>query len=553
MSLCEHISDVTGIDPAVLSGSDPTERTVAERMSWAASRSTTRIEDAAYCLMGLFNVFMPMLYGEGSRAFTRLQEEIMKQSEDYTIFAWKASFMSGNHRGLLAHSPDEFLGGMSVTSRNCEVEHEPKHPPTLTSRGLLIDLPLLSEHSNSKGDKYMAWVGSSKPAQNGIVSQEDAILCIWLQSIPSRPQTFVRVSPGKLEFLPKSEGHRFTRKRIYVLPFGTVRDDETYEIDKTRSGMILVHHPQDSGAQLLSIPPSTLSDHYPDVRWKQGSNELLYSYERETCILAALILKKIEDRFVALIGFRNHLPWCSVVSLKELGYSTSHGMERPEAIQKLFDNFEWLSHQTDRSSKSLPNGSTITVAFRVGCPTSLNPTVFNLQIRWGKESSSPHMTVLHPEYRVIFAPNSYTKTGPTVFLSGYIDQLHATWQASLSTSLSHLPITILNPHRQDWDSSWRETLSFRPFTEQVSWELDEMEKADVIAICFGVITQAPITLMELGLFANSEKCVVACPEGYCKRGHVQVVCERYGIQVLDSAAELKEAVVRKLTELGKLS
>ncbi|KAH9211069.1 heterokaryon incompatibility protein-domain-containing protein [Leptodontidium sp. 2 PMI_412] len=96
--LCEHIADLTGIDSAVLRGSDPTERTVAERMSWAASRSTTRVEDAAYCLMGLFNVFMPMLYGEGSRAFTRLQEEIMRQSEDYTIFAWTASFMSGNRQ-----------------------------------------------------------------------------------------------------------------------------------------------------------------------------------------------------------------------------------------------------------------------------------------------------------------------------------------------------------------------------------------------------------------------------------------------------------------------
>ncbi len=75
----------------------------------------------------------------------------------------------------------------------------------------------------------------------------------------------------------------------------------------------------------------------------------------------------------------------------------------------------------------------------------------------------------------------------------------------------------------------------------------------MIAICFGVETQTPITFMEFGLFANSGKCVVACPEGYRKRGNVQVVCERYGIQVLDSAVGLEEAVVKKLTELGKLS
>lgn len=80
-----------------------------------------------------------------------------------------------------------------------------------------------------------------------------------------------------------------------------------------------------------------------------------------------------------------------------------------------------------------------------------------------------------------------------------------------------------------------------------------MEKADVIAICFGVNTQGMITLMELGLFANSGECVVACPDGYWKRGNVEAVCARYGIQALDSAVGLEEAVLRKLTELGKLS
>lgn len=57
-------------------------------MSWAAKRKTARIEDQAYCLLGLFNVNMPLLYGEGGRAFIRLQEEILKVREDYTLFTW---------------------------------------------------------------------------------------------------------------------------------------------------------------------------------------------------------------------------------------------------------------------------------------------------------------------------------------------------------------------------------------------------------------------------------------------------------------------------------
>ncbi|KAL2681119.1 hypothetical protein Neosp_008723 [[Neocosmospora] mangrovei] len=64
------------------------EASVAERMSWASRRETTRVEDKAYCLMGIFDVNMPLLYGEGDKAFFRLQQEIMKTSDDQSILAW---------------------------------------------------------------------------------------------------------------------------------------------------------------------------------------------------------------------------------------------------------------------------------------------------------------------------------------------------------------------------------------------------------------------------------------------------------------------------------
>ncbi|KAF1953716.1 HET-domain-containing protein [Byssothecium circinans] len=88
VSLREQITKVSGIDEAILRGENPLRRNVAVRMSWAAHRNTTRIEDQAYCLLGLFGVNMPLLYGEGERAFGRLQEEIMRVREDYTLFAW---------------------------------------------------------------------------------------------------------------------------------------------------------------------------------------------------------------------------------------------------------------------------------------------------------------------------------------------------------------------------------------------------------------------------------------------------------------------------------
>jgi hypothetical protein len=179
------------------------------------------------------------------------------------------------------------------------------------------------------------------------------------------------------------------------------------------------------------------------------------------------------------------------------------------------------------------------------------PAAQNCNLRFiHMKMSSSH----HPDFRVIFAPQPYTKTGPTIFLSGSIDAPPATWQKKLTDSLSHLPITIINPHRPDWDSSWKEEISFEPFREQVNWELDGIEKADVIAVYFGKDSKAPISLMELGLGVRKGqgRMVVACPAGFYKRGNVQIVCGRFGVEVVNSVEELRDGVVKALEKLGVL-
>jgi hypothetical protein len=86
-----ELEQYTGIDVPVLENSGLLSgMPVARKMSWASSRQTTRVEDMAYCLLGIFNVHMPMIYGEGSRAFIRLQEEISKETNDLSLFAWTA-------------------------------------------------------------------------------------------------------------------------------------------------------------------------------------------------------------------------------------------------------------------------------------------------------------------------------------------------------------------------------------------------------------------------------------------------------------------------------
>ncbi|KAL8685106.1 MAG: hypothetical protein Q9218_007974, partial [Villophora microphyllina] len=82
---------------------------ISQRMSWFSGRETTVPEDTAYCLLGLFGVNMPLLYGEGrARAFRRLQEEIMRYSDDQTLFAWRSIHAGDRGSGLLAESPDHF-------------------------------------------------------------------------------------------------------------------------------------------------------------------------------------------------------------------------------------------------------------------------------------------------------------------------------------------------------------------------------------------------------------------------------------------------------------
>lgn len=86
------ISKVTGIEEEYLTHRELQKASIAKRMSWAANREATRSEDIAYSLLGIFNIYMPLLYSEGQRkAFVRLQEEIMKTSSDHTILAWTIS------------------------------------------------------------------------------------------------------------------------------------------------------------------------------------------------------------------------------------------------------------------------------------------------------------------------------------------------------------------------------------------------------------------------------------------------------------------------------
>jgi hypothetical protein len=95
LELCLEISKITKIGHDILNFGNIQTVSVASKMSWAAHRNTTRVEDMAYCLLGIFDINMALLYGEGKKAFLRLQEEIMKVSKDQSLFTWTRSPLPG--------------------------------------------------------------------------------------------------------------------------------------------------------------------------------------------------------------------------------------------------------------------------------------------------------------------------------------------------------------------------------------------------------------------------------------------------------------------------
>jgi hypothetical protein len=150
-TLAELISDITGISTTHLypnhGNMSISQPSIAVRMSWVSKRDTTRVEDLAYCMLGIFEINMPLLYGEGIQSFVRLQEEIIKKNHDQTIFCWEwdPSVVPVDWGNILAPSPSLFTSATKifrpyVNDFNDSFEATPY---TLTNLGLSIKLPFI--------------------------------------------------------------------------------------------------------------------------------------------------------------------------------------------------------------------------------------------------------------------------------------------------------------------------------------------------------------------------------------------------------------------------
>lgn len=177
-SFADDICSITGIETPYLG---PTEiargvftttalgASVATRMSWLAKRQTTRIEDMAYCMLGIFDINMPLLCGEAHKAFWRLQEEIIRVHDDQSIFVWK-SFAGASPQhlvpvdgtiGFLAEAPQYFqCASPAIPLRHTALPS----PYTMTNAGLSITLPLIHTING-----YIGILSAARPGDHGNV------------------------------------------------------------------------------------------------------------------------------------------------------------------------------------------------------------------------------------------------------------------------------------------------------------------------------------------------------------------------------------------------
>lgn len=149
--------------------------------------------------------------------------------------------------------------------------------------------------------------------------------------------------------------------------------------------------------------------------------------------------------------------------------------------------------------------------------------------------------ILQPPSNINFIPRQALR----VFLAGSIEMDTACrWQDEAAERLSKLGFVVFNPRRKDWDSSWSQTFEDANFYQQVNWELDAIDAADLVIVYFDPKTKSPITLLELGYLIGRKTLSVAviCPEGFWRKGNVDIICHREGINQFKTIDEAIEAM-----------
>jgi hypothetical protein len=289
-SIAKSLADITGVDQKILILAESTSRyleskviwkddlrqaldavPIGLRMRWASLRHTTRLEDSAYSLLGVFNVQIPLLYGEGTHAFRRLQEEIIKTSTDMTIFGWKAPPDAPRYSGIFADSVAHFAddGDTGLVAGDLATSSE----FTLTNRGLRLPLNAINVYSMGRLN---------------LPSVEGQAFCMSVSYSPSRMARSLVV----LKRMQKDMFCRDNYKSRGLLQSGfwenepPFKEPEPVYVTYHRESAVAVSRfdQLDGQSRLIFEPPLELIQTMPQLCWDPLHSTILNEFNKATLV-----------------------------------------------------------------------------------------------------------------------------------------------------------------------------------------------------------------------------------------------------------------------------
>lgn len=154
--------------------------------------------------------------------------------------------------------------------------------------------------------------------------------------------------------------------------------------------------------------------------------------------------------------------------------------------------------------------------------------------------------------QVVKSPVRVVPEGINVFLAGSIEMGKAEdWQTVIERFFVNDKKVkyLFNPRRDDWDSSWIQSIENEQFNIQVNWEVDHIDLADFVFFYFDPKTKSPITLMELGYcLGKGKKVVVCCPEGFWRKGNIEIMCDRHDVTLF---TDIHSAILDLIMKVGR--
>ncbi|KAI9866749.1 MAG: hypothetical protein M1813_000691 [Trichoglossum hirsutum] len=348
-SLQKLISEITGITSQVLLTNYAGEISIAQRMAWASKRETARVEDKAYCLMGLFGVNMPMMYGEGENAFRRLQLEIMKLSDDHSIFAWTGDSQE-NRGGLLATSPKEFENCSNVRRHGDSTRTSAF---SMTNKGLNIKLPLIPcESSSSENELFLGVLSCQRKEGEQYPDRHPLGIYLEKASKDGSNNHYSRVSTEKIEEI-KTEFSSDEKTELYVADI----DPSKFDVSNW-----MQYEPQ----YMFSIRNRPQGDprvEYPDnlrAKWTIKKEEIRLLFGGSGHSGTLMFKNKKEQTFAVSMGVHNYNVWCDIAADCE------------QDIEKLAKEY-WDGSRSgarwnnlDRRTIALSSGDSASLAIRKG-------------------------------------------------------------------------------------------------------------------------------------------------------------------------------------------